>query len=47
MGEYILAGAAVVMALLLLLLGGPFERLITGRDRKGDSAQGNDGEDAP
>jgi putative Mg2+ transporter-C (MgtC) family protein len=47
MGEYILTGAAVVMALLLLLLGGPFERLITGRDRKGDSAQGNDSEDAP
>src|SRR6185369_14745800 len=47
LGEYRVAGAAVVMGLLLLLLGGPFERLITGRGKKGESEQGNDDEDAP
>jgi len=47
LGEYVLAGMAVVMGLLLLLLGKRFERLLTGRNRKADSEEGNDGEDAP
>jgi putative Mg2+ transporter-C (MgtC) family protein len=47
LGEYVLAAAGGVMALLLLLVGGPFERLITGRGKKNDSEAGNGGEDAP
>lgn len=47
LGEYAIATAGMVLALLLLLLGGPFERLITGRDKKPDNESGNGGEDAP
>jgi putative Mg2+ transporter-C (MgtC) family protein len=47
LGEYAVATAGMVMALLLLLLGGPFERLITGRGRKEGPESGGDGEDAP
>jgi putative Mg2+ transporter-C (MgtC) family protein len=47
LGEYILAGTAVAIGLLLLVLGKKFERLLTGRGKKGDPGEGNGGEDAP
>ena len=48
LGQYAVAIAGAVLSLLLLLLGGPFERLITGRAKKnGDAGSGNDSEDAP
>ncbi len=47
LGEYPLALGGSAMALLLLLLGGPFERLITGRGKKNGSESGNGEEDAP
>jgi putative Mg2+ transporter-C (MgtC) family protein len=47
LGEYAVAASGMVMGLLLLLLGGPFERLITGRGRKNGAESGGDGEDAP
>ena len=48
MGQYAVALAGTVIALLLLLLGGPFERLITGNKKsKNGPESGNDSEDAP
>jgi putative Mg2+ transporter-C (MgtC) family protein len=48
MGHYGIALAGALMALLLLLLGGPFERLITGNSRKKNEPEtGNGDEDAP
>jgi putative Mg2+ transporter-C (MgtC) family protein len=48
MGQYGLALAATGIALVLLLLGGPFERLITGNPRnKNEPEAGDDDEDAP
>ena len=48
MGQYVVALAGTVIALLLLLLGGPFERLVTGnRKGKSEPEAGNDTEDAP
>jgi putative Mg2+ transporter-C (MgtC) family protein len=48
LGHYTLVIASTVIALLLLLLGGPFERLITGRRRdKNEPDPGNDTDDAP
>ncbi len=47
LGEYSIALAGVVMGLLLLLLGGPFERLITGRRKKPAPKPGDSSGDAP
>jgi putative Mg2+ transporter-C (MgtC) family protein len=47
LGQYVVAIAGAVLSLLLLLLGGPFERLITGRGKKNGAEPGNDPEDAP
>ena len=49
LGHYPLVGASTAIALLLLLLGGPFERLVTGRRPKGKNEpdSGNDTDDAP
>lgn len=48
LGQYTLVIAGTVIALLLLLLGGPFERLITGRGRhKNEPESGDDSDDAP
>jgi putative Mg2+ transporter-C (MgtC) family protein len=46
-GQYAVAAAGMVMGLALLLLGGPFERLLTrNKKRPGDTPNG-DSEDAP
>ena len=47
LGEYILAGIAVVMGLLLLVVGKKFERLFTGHNKKNHPEESNGGEDAP
>jgi len=48
LGQYSVVIAGTVISLLLLLLGGPFERLITGNKKsKNEPESGNDGEDAP
>jgi putative Mg2+ transporter-C (MgtC) family protein len=47
LGQYPVVLAGTVIALLMLLLGGPFERLLTGRRKKGESDAGNDSDDAP
>jgi putative Mg2+ transporter-C (MgtC) family protein len=47
LGQYTLVIAATAIALLLLLLGGPFERLLTGNRKKHDPEPGNDTDDAP
>ncbi len=47
LGQYRLVIAGTVIALLLLLLGGPFERLLTGRRKKNEPESGDDTDDAP
>src|SRR5262245_18291868 len=47
LGQYAVVLAATTIALVLLLLGGPFERLITGNPKKQDPEPGNDSDDAP
>jgi putative Mg2+ transporter-C (MgtC) family protein len=48
LGHYELVIASTVIALLLLLLGGPFERLLTGRRKsKNEPESGDDTDDAP
>jgi putative Mg2+ transporter-C (MgtC) family protein len=47
LGQYTVAVAGAAISLALLLLGGPFERLITGNRKKNGPAAGNDTEDAP
>jgi putative Mg2+ transporter-C (MgtC) family protein len=48
LGQYTLVIAGTVIALLLLLLGGPFERLLTGRRKsKNEPESGDDSDDAP
>jgi putative Mg2+ transporter-C (MgtC) family protein len=48
MGQYWIALMATAFSLLLLLLGGPFERLMIGRKkRKNEPETGNNDEDAP
>ncbi len=46
-GQYAVAAAGMVMGLVLLLLGGPFERLLTRNRKRPDDAQNGDSEDAP
>ena len=48
LGQYNLVIAGTVIALLLLLLGGPFERFLTGRaKRKNEPESSEDNDDAP
>ncbi|MEJ0040176.1 MAG: MgtC/SapB family protein [Gammaproteobacteria bacterium] len=47
LGQYPVAIAGTVISLLLLLLGGPFERLITGNRKKNGPEPGEGPEDAP
>ena len=47
LGQYPVALAGTVISLLLLLLGGPFERLITGNRKKNDPESGDGSDDAP
>ncbi len=46
-GQFAVAAAGMVMGLVLLLLGGPFERLLTRHRKHTDSAAGTDPEDTP
>jgi len=47
LGQYTVAVAGTAISLALLLLGGPFERLITGNRKKNGPEASNDTEDAP
>jgi len=47
LGQYHVTLAGTVIGLLMLLFGGPFERLITGRRKKDEPEPGNDEDDAP
>ncbi len=47
LGQYPVAIAGTVISLLLLLLGGPFERLITGNRKKNAREPGDGTDDAP
>lgn len=47
MGQYAVAAVCTVISLLVLLFGGPFERLITGNRKKNEPDPGNDTDDAP
>ena len=47
LGEYAVASDVIVICVLLLLLGGPFVRMIPPHGKKNGSDQGNDTEDAP
>ena len=47
LGQFTVAVAGAVIALALFLLGGPFERLITGNRKKEGPEAGNDIDDAP
>jgi putative Mg2+ transporter-C (MgtC) family protein len=46
-GQYAVAAAGMVMGLILLLLGGPFERLLTRNRKRTDAAQSDEPEDMP
>jgi putative Mg2+ transporter-C (MgtC) family protein len=47
LGQYVVAIAGTVLSLLLLLFGGPVERVLTGRDKKHGAKPCDDSEDPP
>jgi putative Mg2+ transporter-C (MgtC) family protein len=47
LGQYTVAGAGAAISLVLLLLGGPFERLITGNRKKKAPDSGDETDEAP
>ena len=47
LGQFTVAIAGAVISLALLLLGGPFERLITGNRKKKEPDPGDETDDAP
>lgn len=47
LGQYPVTLAGTVIGLLMLLLGGPFERWVTGRHKKNGPESSSDDEDAP
>jgi putative Mg2+ transporter-C (MgtC) family protein len=47
LGQYPVAITGTALALLMLVFGGPFERLLTRKRKKNAPESGNDDEDAP